>query len=164
MDVDDYTDARTLLPEYEQHRCPDCGTIKWFNYSEPPYDRPYWRCESCSTRLHETLEYPCPECDVRLAFDDELAVCNNAVCENDGVEIDKSGLIDQLSAERDTRGMPRALLGDCPVCGADHSVNGGPDGELVCRECDGFYAGRYSDEWYCYAIWMCDPVQIRVNA
>lgn len=163
--VDDYIDARTLLDDYQQMLCPEvtCGQERWFKYRQHRYERNTWVCESCGKRRHHVLEYPCPECDVRLDIAGQSAFCHNPDCEVDEIEFPKSELIDRLSAEHDARGMPRALMGLCPVCGADHSVNGDPDGALVCRECDDFYAGRYSDSWYCYAIWMQEPDKIRVN-
>jgi len=163
--VDDYIDARELLDDYQRMLCPEaeCGQERWFKYREHQHERNWWVCEDCGNRRHHILEYPCPECGVRLDIAGNMAFCQNPDCAFDEMEFPKSELIDRLSEEHDTRGMPRVLGGTCPVCGDEHSVNGDPDGDLICRECSDFYAGRYSDSWYCYAIWMQEPESIRVN-
>jgi len=89
--------------------------------------------------------------------------CRNETCGHDTTEIDRETLLDRLSGDSHfQKGYPSVLWGDCPICNADSSVDGGPDGELVCGECD-FYAGQYSAAWFCYAIWMREPDKIRVN-
>lgn len=161
----DYTDARTLSADHERHLCPECGVGRWFKHHDPRYDRAHWTCERCSAWLKRTLEYPCPECDVRMVRDGDAFVCRVRDCHYDEDWIDRDALIDRLSSDAFmVRGMPGVMAGDCPVCGADNGIDGGPDGELECSECHDFYAGRYSGQWFCYAIWLRDADRIRVNA
>jgi hypothetical protein len=164
-ELDQYVDARSLLHDYRRAVCPsaECGVDRWFRYSDPPYDDPYWVCETCGEHEHDTLELPCPECNTRLDIAGPEAFCNVESCSYDSRSIPKSELIDRLSGEFEARGMARGLMGECPVCGERMSVSGDPDGTLQCSECENFYAGRFSDTWYCYAIWMNTPECIRVN-
>lgn len=164
-ELEDYVDARDLLDDYQRMLCPEaeCGQERWFRLRKHQHERDWWVCEACASRRNHVLEYPCPECDVRLDIAGPMAFCQNPACAFDEMDFPKSKLIDRLSEKHDTRGMPRTLMGTCPVCGENYGVNGDPDGALICRECDDFYAGRYSDSWYCYAIWMQEPEQIRVH-
>jgi len=161
----DYTDARELIPEFEQHRCPYCGTMEWFKQTESRHDpRDYWYCQSCSNTLMDYLEYPCPECDIRMIRVQERFECRNETCGFDHETYEMDTLIDRLSSnDYAVRGKPGVLMGKCPLCHDSHGINGGPDGELECSNCNGFYAAQYSDTWYCYAIWMKEPDTIRVR-
>jgi len=164
--LENYTDARELLDEYLQAPCPECGTIKWFKETETTTEpRTYRYCESCSTILKHVLEYPCPECGIRMVREKGHFYCKDQDCTFDRISIDTDELVDRLSGnDHFVRGMPGVLMGECPVCHDSSSVNGGPDGGLECSECTGFYAGQYSDQWLCYAIWMETPGKIRVRA
>lgn len=163
-ELDEYTDARELTDDHKEILCAACGIERWFQLYTYRSERDRWRCETCNEQWRSILEYPCPDCDTRMCLEDGDFQCNNQACENDGVEIDTDELIDRLSGDDHfVQGMPGVMMGNCPVCGDSSSVNGGPDGELECRECPDFYAGRYSDEWYCYAIWMENPDIIRVR-
>jgi len=162
--VEEYVDARELLSDHEQHICPDCGVVRWFKRHQTDYDRdPWWSCQQCGERLYHTLEYPCPKCDVRLQFESGAFVCRNQTCDVDSIDVDRDELIDRLSGDSHmVQGMPGVLMGECPLCGAK-SVNGTPDGDVACDNCSDFYGGQYLTEWYCYAVWVNNPEQIRVN-
>lgn len=159
-----YTDARELVSGFEKHLCPHCGVIRWFKHQENDYERDYWYCQTCGNWLRDQLEYPCPECDTRMILDGWHFECRNERCSHTTTAINRENLVDRLSCgDYMVDGMPGIRVGDCPICGEEHSVNGGPDGELECRDNNDFYAGRYSDQWFCYAIWMDEPETIRVN-
>jgi len=160
-ELTDYRDARAMHPAYQQSLCPQCGVTRWFKKAIPPHESAYWTCQDCNCRREHSIEYPCPECDVRMLSVLGNFQCNNANCDHRITERDKEELIDRLSSDTfPTQGKPGVFGGDCPLC--DGTVNGGPDGELKCGSCS-FYAGQYSAEWYCYAIWMANPDLIRVN-
>jgi len=163
--VDDYIDVRSQLDDYKQVLCPECGVKQWFRHHNPSYGNENWRCEKCGERETKSLEYPCPECDTRMQLDGDAFVCHNKDCETVTVAFDQELVLDRLSSDTFPKRAhkPGVLMGKCPLCGESNSVNGGPDGELTCDECDDFYAGQYSDEWYCYGIWMRNKDTIRVN-
>lgn len=160
-----YIDVRRELADYERKICPECGTEEWFKQLEKKRWRTdQWNCENCGSYYEDLLEYPCPECDIRMVLDGPTFMCRNEDCPVVDIDIDREGLIDRLSSDDYmVRGMPGVWVGECPVCNEDGAINGGPDGELECRENNDFYAGRYSDVWFCYAIWLEDEDKIRVN-
>jgi len=162
----DYTDARKLHPDYEQRICPECGTTEWFKHLEKDrWATDQWNCQTCGSYYEDVLEYPCPACDIRMVRDGNYFECQDSGCEFDAVKIDVEKLLKRLSSDSypDLAHKPGVLMGECPLCGTKDSVNGGPDGELECDECENFYAGQYQDSWYCYAIWMDNRNEIRVN-
>lgn len=167
--TDDYVDLRDILDGYERRICPECGTEEWFEHkNRERWKTDQWNCWQCGSYYEDILEYPCPECDIRMVLDNDTFECRNVECDFTHALIDKSGLIDALSSDDFmVRGMPGVWAGDCPVCGAEHGIDGGPDGELTCSECNDFYAGQYSDVWFCYALWKHgwqeDRERIRVN-
>lgn len=159
-----YVDARELSTEHGWKLCPECGVSRWFRHRENDYERDYEYCHVCGNHRRHDLEHPCPECKTRMIFEDEYLWCHNEECALEWIEYDRSKLVDRLSSDTyAVRGKPGVMMGECPFCGADHGVGGGPDGELECDECRDFYAGQYSDAWFCYAIWMRDPERIRVR-
>lgn len=161
----DYVDVRNSLRNHEQRICPNCGTLEWFKFNEGVRgSRGRWMCQSCKNNYRDVIEYPCPKCDIRMVKDGGTFECRNENCEHEGENIDKDILINSLSSDDYIiRGKPGLGVGDCPVCGAEWSIGGGPDGELECSEGNHFYGYQYSDIWFCYAIWLRDPSKIRVN-
>lgn len=167
LDSDDYNDIREHLEGYEVRICPDCGSVSWFKHlEEKRWRTDQWNCSNCGSYYEDILEYPCPDCNLRMVYEDGQFVCNSVLCTRDGpVDVNHEALLNRLTS-RDYPEMahkPGVLLGECPICGDKTSVNGGPDGGLECGECGDFYAGQYSDPWYCYAIWINSPGEIRVN-
>jgi hypothetical protein len=99
-----------------------------------------------------------------MILNDGAFSCNNVDCGHTDTAVNVEALRTRLSSDAypEFAHKPGVLMGSCPVCGESSSVNGGPDGELECDECD-FYAGQYQDSWYCYAIWMRNKEKIRVT-
>jgi len=164
--LDDYIDVRHQLPRFERRICPDHGAEAWFKHKDAKRWRTdQWNCQECGSYFEHTLEYPCPRCDIRMVYDSGSFHCKNPVCQEGALDVDSNNLLSRLSSDSypEHAHKPGVLGGTCPLCGENYAVNGGPDGELECDECGDFYAGQYSDEWYCYAIWMRDPEKIRVN-
>ena len=164
---DGYVDARELLDGFDRRMCPQCGTEEWLKHLEKKRWRTdQWNCQSCGSYYEDALEYACPKCDIRMAVDGDEFVCHNVECPVAGVEFDKEAVLGRLASDAYPKRAhkPGVLMGKCPLCGDSSGVNGGPDGELECDECNDFYAGQYSDAWYCYGIWMRDRDRIRVNA
>lgn len=160
-----YIDLRDKHPDYKQQICPNCGVERWFKHSDRGHwVTDQWNCQFCGKYLEATLEYPCPECDIRMVLDGWRFKCRNETCGFNDKSINREELINRLSSDDFTvNGMPGIWAGDCPICEAEHGIDGGPDGELECSECHEFYAGQYSGEWFCYAIWLDNPDTIRVN-
>jgi len=160
-ELQDYQDARTLHPEYQQSLCPACGVTRWFKKRHPSNDREYWYCQDCNNHRDHTIEYPCPDCDVRMLWVMGRFECRNETCSHETTDTDKEALIDRLSGPHHTvQGMPGINL-QCPVCG-EREAGGDPDGDIICNNCL-FHAGQYSAQWYCYAVWKENPEVIRVN-
>lgn len=163
--VNDYDDVRELLPEYERRLCPRSGEMEWTKPTDYDHSDHGPVCERHGTYLRKTLEVPCPECGTRMlapTTPEDGTVWECAVCD---IRIDRPAdeLTDRLSSDTfPVRGKPGVMWGECPVCGGEDTVNGGPDGELECEECH-FYAGQYSDQWFAYAHWMNDEMDVRVN-
>jgi rubrerythrin len=161
--LSDYTDAREHLDGFKQEICPDCGTREWFKHkSRTNWSVDQWNCQNCGRYLQDTLEYPCPDCGTRMIVDGSEWACQH--CER-RERFDKGGVLSRLSSDSYPENVhkPGVLMGNCPVCHEIGSVNGGPDGELACDECNEFYAHQYGDAWYAYGIWMQDKDAIRVT-
>jgi DNA-directed RNA polymerase subunit M/transcription elongation factor TFIIS len=156
----DYTDARALHPDYRDELCPACGTERWFKYlGRDGWITSQWNCQTCGAYLHDVLEHPCPDCGTRMHVDGATFVC--AAC-NRVEDFPKGDVLSRLSSDAypARAHKPGVMAADCPLCDDGH-VNGGADGELTCTEC-GFYAGQYSDSWYCFGLWLESPDRIRV--
>lgn len=99
------------------------------------------------------VEVPCPTCGARMDEDGHDWRC--PIC-GDTRDLNPEWYIERLTddAYPDGSGKAGVLMGECPACGAERGVNGGPDGELECDECHGFYAPRFSSEWFAYADWL----------
>jgi uncharacterized protein (DUF983 family) len=163
--VDDYTDAREMIDGFEKERCRECGQVEWFKrLDREGWLKTQWNCQNCGAYLECSLEYPCTECGVALEWDHNRFVCNNVDCPVQYKEVNSEAIYARLTSDTypERAHKPGVLMGECPSCGESNSVNGGPDGELECDECD-FYAGQYQDSWYCYAIWMREKNKIRVT-
>lgn len=155
-ELDSYIDIRRLLPGFEQNICPTSGDKEWM---KPGKYGPV--CWYHGDYMRRVIEVPCPECDTRMVGDGDVWECRQCGTTR---ERDTETLVDRLSTNAHfTRGMAGVLMGECPVCGSDSGVNGDPDGALECQDCNGFYAGRYSDQWYAYAHWMQDEMDVRVH-
>jgi len=152
----DYTDLRELAHGYTQQICANCGTETWFQLFDED-----WRCTECHREPTYVLEYPCPECGTRLEYERGFQ-CNYCGAEPE-FQKEQSEYITTLSDGEYRKGYPGVLMGECPICGDETSVNGGPDGELMCNECNDFYAGQYSTLWYTYAHWLEWPSDIEVR-
>lgn len=131
----------------ETRDCPKCdgtGTLTELNAEE-------WD-DHHRTHRPATLEHPCPICGARMDIDGDEWACG--VCEK-RVAFNKDKALNRLTSDAypEHAHKPGVLMGECPVCDSNNGVNGGPDGELVCRDCNDFYAGQYSIEWYAYALW-----------
>jgi len=163
--VNQYVDVRELLPEYERRLCPQSGEIEWTKPTNYDHSDHGPTCERHGTYIRKTLEVPCPECGTRMTAPtkpDEGKVWYCAVCD---LTLDRptEKLTERLSSDAFAfPGKPGVMQGECPVCGGENTVNGGPDGELECKECH-FYAGQYSDKWFAYAHWMAGEMNVRVN-
>jgi len=161
--TDRYVDARELLPEYETRLCPQSGEKEWTKPTDYEHSDHGPVCVEHSTYLNRTLEVPCPECGTRMLAPGQEDVWDCACCDNT-TERPTETLVDRLSTDsHHQRGMAGVLMGECPVCGADRSVNGDPDGDLYCDECGDFHANRFGAKWYAYAHWLNDEMNVRVN-
>lgn len=161
--VGQYIDARELLPEYERRLCPRSGEEEWTKPTNYKHSDHGPVCEPHSSYINETLEVPCPECGTRMLAPGHEDVWECSVC-NLSIDRPTEKLVDRLTTDSHfQRGMAGVLMGECPVCGEENSVNGNPDGDLVCDECHDFYAGRFSAKWYAYAHWMAGEMDVRVN-
>lgn len=161
--INQYVDARELLPDYERRLCPDCGSVQWTKPTNYDHSDHGPVCENCHSYIRETLEVPCPECDNRMRAPGHEDIWDCAVCDKT-FDRPKETLIDRLSGRSHVaRGMPGACFnGECPVCG-ENDVKGDPDGDLYCDHCRNFHAGQYSAKWYAYAHWMKGERDVRVN-
>ena len=167
--VDDYVDVRDIHPDFKRDTCYRCGEERVFKRGKYDYEM-VWNCQTCNRRQNHRIEIPCWECGSplrQLSKGTECAVCGY---EN---RLDKDAIINRLSSDMFAfRGKPGVLMGECPFCGDETSVNGGPDGELVCdndpthdftgRTC--FYAGQYSDEWFAYGQWLLRKDRVDVHS
>jgi len=165
-ELSNYTDVRELHSDFEQRLCPECGTQEWFKHLErKEWRTDQWNCQDCGSYYEDVLEYPCPVCDIRMVLDGNAFMCKNESCSVYDVGFDKEAVLTRLSSDSYPKHAhkPGVLMGVCPLCGHPSGVNGGPDGELKCDECNDFYAGQYQDSWYCYGIWKVSPELIRVN-
>lgn len=147
----EYVDARDYHPDYKRADCAECGGERRFTRSERD-GVTVWLCKECGTREHLDIEVACPECDRRMAFEQNA---DRWLCRFCGAEreSDKGRLIDRITERGDHRiGF---LLGEpCPLCGADHGVHADPDATLLCRECEDIYWYSPRDEWWAYAEWL----------
>lgn len=153
-----YVDVRELTPGFERDVCANCGDERWFKYIELDRDPDYWLCTDCRRNREDPVEYPCPDCDARMHMGSNGWECH--VCGRE-VDADKDALIERLTAEYESPGMARSMYLECPVC-TDTSIMCDPDGTLICEECDRFYAGRFTDEWFAYSVWMKSPYATRI--
>lgn len=163
-----YVDVRDLHPDYRTETCPNCGEERRFKSSRWDGDT-VWLCQSCNKRLTEDIEIACPECDTRMTFDgpNDRWLCQ--VCEAER-ETDKDALLERMTEGADHR-VGHVIGERCPACG-ESGVMGDPDATAICRQCEGVYFSRYSDEWWAYAEWLSrrgysgryePPTWIRIN-
>lgn len=141
----EYIDARELHPEYDRKDCPHCGETRWFKYVTPN-DRwddldPYWNCLTCRKRFDRELWVACPDCDGRMVAERDPERWHCRVCGGER-PLDRTALIERMSTDYRTGYIESER---CPVCGERFGVWADPDGAAICRECEDFYAGQYSD-------------------
>lgn len=118
-----------------------------------------WATRSSYT-TPQALIMPCPTCGSHMSVDKDEWSCE--ICD-ETQDMDKEQLIESIS-DTDAylvTGNPGLLLGKCPRCLSNNGMLGGPDGELLCDNCNLCY-GQYSDEWYAYAAWYSGDERIQV--
>ena len=124
-------------------RCNGTGTREYIDFGRigPRWEHP------------PTLEHPCPRCGAWYTVTDAALRC--WFCHHEQPFDRREWCLDRLTSDTypERAHKPGVLMGTCPVCDTATSVNGGPDGELVCGECSEFYAGQYSTEWWLYPLW-----------
>lgn len=145
--TDGDTSSIALERSFRVEECPRCdGTGRLNVYDPATFD---------GIRAHEpaVLEVPCPTCGARMDENGHEWLCPICASTRD---LSREWHIDRLTddAYPDGSGKPGVLMGECPVCGDESGVNGGPDGALECSECADFYAGRFSSEWFAYSDWL----------
>lgn len=165
--MSEYVDLRHSIDGYKQELCPACGVERWFKHLDrETWATDQWNCQTCGTYLEQTLELPCPECHTRMVMDDSHTTVRFRCRVNHDHptidEYDRGELIDQMTAEYEAAGYAYGRFEMCPVCN-ERSILNGPDGERSCDECGQFYAGRFMEQWFLYAIWKNEPQRIRVN-
>jgi ribosomal protein L37AE/L43A len=163
LGTDRYVDARTLLRDYKLRVCPQSGEKEWTKPTASEHTDYGPVCIEHGTYVNQTLEVPCPECGTRMLAPNNKDVWECSYCDTT-IERPTDTLVDRLSTDSHSqRGMAGLLMGRCPVCGAERAVNGDPDGDLYCDECQDFHANRFSATWYAYAHWLHDEMNVRVN-